>query len=93
MLYNFIIPFNSRSAILRYRDRFWRESTFKGVELIKRTLDEVYGEDQVSLVSAALRWMNHHSYMTDKGKLGITLLLLLQECGSQDYDFIILQMA
>ena len=52
----------------RYRDRFWRESTFKGVELVKRTLDEVYGEDKVSLVSAALRWMNHHSLMKDEGK-------------------------
>ena len=51
-----------------YRDRYWRESTFKGVELIVRTLDEVYGEGKVSLVSATFRWMNHHSKMRDGGQ-------------------------
>ena len=34
---------------------------FRGVELVKRALDECYGVDQVSLVSATFRWINHHS--------------------------------
>ena len=49
---------------VRYRNRFWRESVFRGVELVKRTLDECYGVDKVSLVSAAFRWLNHHSKMS-----------------------------
>ena len=55
------------SLLISYRDRYWRESTFKGVELMMRTLDEVYGEGKVSLVSAVFRWMNHHSKMRDGG--------------------------
>lgn len=51
----------------RYRDRFWRESVFDGVELVRKALDEAYGKDQVSLVSAVFRWMNHHSKMKDNG--------------------------
>ena len=49
--------------LCRYRDRYWRESTFRGVELVRKTLEDVYGADKVSLVSAALRWLNHHSAM------------------------------
>ena len=47
----------------RYRKRFWRETNFKGIELIRKALDEAYGADQVSLVSASFRWLNHHSLM------------------------------
>ena len=47
----------------RYRDRYWRESTFKGVDLVRSALDEAYGAGKVSLVSAAFRWLNHHSQM------------------------------
>lgn len=50
-----------------YRDRFWRESIFDGVELVQRTLEEVYGKGQVSLVQAVFRWMNHHSQMKAPG--------------------------
>ena len=52
----------------RYRNRFWRETVFDGVELVKNTLDEVYGKDKVSLVSSVFRWMNHHSKMEGDGK-------------------------
>ena len=51
------------TMLCRYRDRYWRESTFRGVELVRKTLEDVYGADKVSLVSAALRWLNHHSAM------------------------------
>jgi hypothetical protein len=34
---------------------------------VQRTLDEVYGKGQVSLVQAAFRWMSHHSLMKESG--------------------------
>jgi len=45
------------------RKRYWRESTFKGIDLVRSALDEVYGAGKVSLVSAAFRWLTHHSQM------------------------------
>ena len=48
----------------RYRDRYWRGSVFKGVELVMGALDESYGVGGVSLVSAAYRWLNHHSQLS-----------------------------
>lgn len=50
-------------TLCSYRDRYWRESTFKGMDMVRRALDESYGAGQVSLVSASLRWLNHHSLM------------------------------
>ena len=47
----------------RLRQRYWHESTFKGVEMVHSALDEVYGTGKVSLVSAAFRWLQHHSQM------------------------------
>ena len=41
---------------------------FDGVEMVRKALDEAYGKDKVSLVSAAFRWMNHHSLMKGDGK-------------------------
>ena len=41
---------------------------FDGVELVKKSLDEVYGKDKVSLVNSAFRWINHHSKMEGDGK-------------------------
>eukprot|EP00484_Ammonia_sp_Unknown_P025514 CAMPEP_0197028074 /NCGR_PEP_ID=MMETSP1384-20130603/7864_1 /TAXON_ID=29189 /ORGANISM="Ammonia sp." /LENGTH=329 /DNA_ID=CAMNT_0042457017 /DNA_START=22 /DNA_END=1008 /DNA_ORIENTATION=+ len=43
-----------------YRDRFWQKSKFDGIELIKKTVNEVYG-DKVSMVDVSLRWMMKHS--------------------------------
>ena len=37
----------------RLRQRYWHESTFKGVEMVRSALDEAYGTGKVSLVSAA----------------------------------------
>lgn len=59
--------------VCRYRDRFWRESTFDGLDLVRSTLDEAYGKDKVSLTSATFRWMNHHSKMIENGMLIIEL--------------------
>jgi hypothetical protein len=33
------------------------------MELVRKTLDEVYGAGKVSMVSATFRWLNHHSAM------------------------------
>jgi hypothetical protein len=52
-----------RNKLYRYRDRYWRESAFRGMELVRKTLEEVYGADKVSMVSATFRWLNHHSVM------------------------------
>lgn len=54
---------NSTCFPFRYRERFWRESTFQGIELVRGALDQAYGAGKVSLVSAAFRWLNHHSLM------------------------------
>ena len=51
----------------RYRDRYWRESTFDGLNLVRSALDKDYGKDKVSLLSATMRWMNHHSKMVENG--------------------------
>lgn len=45
-------------------DRFWRTSVFEGLSLVRSALDECYGVEKVNLVSAAFRWLNHHSIMT-----------------------------
>lgn len=51
----------------RYRDRFWRESTFDGIELVQGALEEAYGKGEVNLVQATFRWLNHHSQMKGEG--------------------------
>ena len=47
----------------RYRKRFWRESIFNGVECVKESLTNAYGNDEVSVANAAMRWMVHHSQL------------------------------
>ena len=47
----------------RYRERFWRESIFTGVECIKESLTSAYGNDKVSVANAAMRWLVHHSQL------------------------------
>ena len=48
---------------VRYQNRYWRESVFQGVECVKKALDESYGVGGDSLVSAAFRWLSHHSLL------------------------------
>eukprot|EP00794_Sanderia_malayensis_P014253 gene14253-15740_t len=44
-----------------YRNRFWKQSYFNGIQMIREALTEQYGEGQVTTTEAALRWMVHHS--------------------------------
>ena len=53
-------------TLFRYRDRFWRESVFTGVDGIKESLASVYGSGKVSVANAAMRWMVHHSQLDPK---------------------------
>lgn len=64
------------ATLCSYRDRYWRESTFEGVDVVRRALDKSYGVGQVSLVSASLRWLNHHSLMKPEcgGKVIVSVL-------------------
>ena len=50
----------------RYRDRYWRQSLFTGIEKVKKSLESVYGAGKVSLANAAVRWMVHHSQLDPK---------------------------
>ena len=47
-----------------YQDRFWRKPVFEGVDLIEKALDDAYGVGKVSMVSAALQWLCHHSELS-----------------------------
>ena len=52
-----------KKNVSRYRKRFWRESVFQGMVGVRQALDDVYGVGKVTMVSAAFRWLNHHSFM------------------------------
>jgi aflatoxin B1 aldehyde reductase len=56
-----------------YVDRYWRPSVFDGVQMVQTALEKSYGADQVGLVSAAFRWLNHHSLMAPEH--GDTILI------------------
>ena len=52
----------------RYRDRFWKEQNFHGIELVSKALKDTYGvndngELRVSLIDASLRWLKYHSML------------------------------
>ena len=80
---------NNKLYFYRYRDRYWRESSFRGMELVRKTLEEVYGADQVSLASATFRWLNHHSAMKSKysGKYRWSSSLGLREENCRGYGY------
>jgi aflatoxin B1 aldehyde reductase len=59
--------------VAAYQDRYWRKSIFDGVKLVQAALDEAYGSNKVSLISAAFRWMNYHSAMKKECNDGIIL--------------------
>lgn len=60
--------FFGNSWAAAYRDRYWKESHFQGIDLVLKALETVYGSNKPTLTSAAMRWMYHHSYL--KGDLG-----------------------
>ncbi|EDO41340.1 predicted protein [Nematostella vectensis] len=49
-----------------YFDRFWKKEIFDTLDKVKAKLNELYGEDKVSLTDASLRWMYHHSKLNGK---------------------------
>uniref|UniRef100_A0A673FVI4 Aflatoxin B1 aldehyde reductase member 4-like n=1 Tax=Sinocyclocheilus rhinocerous TaxID=307959 RepID=A0A673FVI4_9TELE len=51
-----------------YRDRYWKESHFQGIDGIQKALEAAYGSEKPTLTSAAIRWMYHHSHL--RGDLG-----------------------
>ncbi|XP_077428571.1 aflatoxin B1 aldehyde reductase member 3 [Vanacampus margaritifer] len=51
-----------------YRDRYWKQSHFQAIEVVQKALEEAYGPTPPTLLSAAMRWMYHHSQL--KGDLG-----------------------
>ncbi|XP_069466494.1 aflatoxin B1 aldehyde reductase member 4-like [Ambystoma mexicanum] len=44
-----------------YRNRYWKEEHFQGIDLVDRALEVAYGAKKPTLTAAALRWMYHHS--------------------------------
>lgn len=62
----------------RFRERYWRESIFEGIELVQKALDSVYGEGQVSLLRATLRWMCHHSKLSPKGSVMVLCFYIFE---------------
>ena len=67
--------------VLRYRDRYWRDSAFRGMELVRETLEEVYGAGKVSMVSATFRWLNHHSAMRPEcnGMIYLVIIIIIEQ--------------
>ncbi|XP_019747958.1 aflatoxin B1 aldehyde reductase member 2-like [Hippocampus comes] len=51
-----------------YRDRYWKQSHFQALEVVQKALEGAYGPTAPPLLSAAMRWMYHHSQL--KGDLG-----------------------
>ena len=48
----------------RYRNRFWKRSLFDGIDLVTTALNNVYGEGNVRVLEASLRWLSHHSKLS-----------------------------
>ena len=53
-------------VLRRYRERYWRESLFTGVQGIKTSLASAYGSGKASVANASVRWMVHHSQLDAK---------------------------
>ncbi|XP_061640008.1 aflatoxin B1 aldehyde reductase member 3 [Phyllopteryx taeniolatus] len=51
-----------------YRDRYWKQSHFQAIEVVQKALEVAYSPTPPTLLSAAMRWMYHHSQL--KGDLG-----------------------
>ncbi|XP_040843931.1 aflatoxin B1 aldehyde reductase member 3-like [Ochotona curzoniae] len=56
-----------------YKDRYWTEEHFQGIDLVQKALQAAYGSNAPSLTSATLRWMYHHSQL--KGTHGDAVIL------------------
>uniref|UniRef100_A0A7S2TPV6 NADP-dependent oxidoreductase domain-containing protein n=1 Tax=Lotharella oceanica TaxID=641309 RepID=A0A7S2TPV6_9EUKA len=68
-----------------YRDRFWNKENFDGIDIVKKALVGAYGgEEKVSMVDAALRWLVHHSKMVTRRFLSHCLFVFLLSRGIQE---------
>ena len=47
----------------RYRARYWRQSVFSGIALIRQAVESTDGPGVSAMIKAAFRWLNHHSGM------------------------------
>ncbi|XP_068598601.1 aflatoxin B1 aldehyde reductase member 4-like [Brachionichthys hirsutus] len=56
-----------------YRDRYWKQSHFQGIDLVLQALEAAYGSQQPTLTSAAMRWVYHHSHL--QGELGDAVII------------------
>lgn len=43
--------------------RYWKKSHFQAIEVVLQALETAYGSEKPSLISAAMRWMYHHSQL------------------------------
>uniref|UniRef100_V9KR16 Aflatoxin B1 aldehyde reductase member 2 n=1 Tax=Callorhinchus milii TaxID=7868 RepID=V9KR16_CALMI len=51
-----------------YRKRYWKEEHFRAIDLVQKAIDAACSPKKLSLTSAALQWMYHHSKL--QGDLG-----------------------
>nr|XP_045006735.1 aflatoxin B1 aldehyde reductase member 2 isoform X2 [Jaculus jaculus] len=56
-----------------YRNRYWKEHHFKAIDLVEKSLKATYGSSALSMTSAALRWMYHHSKLQGTHGDGVIL--------------------
>lgn len=56
-----------------YQSRFWHKSYFEGVALVRKALNEAYGENTIPVAEAALRWLSHHSQLSKAKGDGIII--------------------
>uniref|UniRef100_A0A672P5P1 Aflatoxin B1 aldehyde reductase member 2-like n=1 Tax=Sinocyclocheilus grahami TaxID=75366 RepID=A0A672P5P1_SINGR len=59
-----------------YRDRYWKESHFQGIDGIQKALEAPYGSEKPTLTSAAIRWMYHHSHLRVRAAILVALVII-----------------
>ncbi|KAL4622530.1 aflatoxin B1 aldehyde reductase member 4-like [Arapaima gigas] len=56
-----------------YRDRYWKTSHFKAIDVVQKALEATYGSQKPSMTSAAMRWMYHHSQLQGDRRDGVII--------------------
>ena len=51
-----------------YRQRYWKKSYFDAISIIDKALikEKRENNNDISMVEASMRWMQHHSMLTNK---------------------------
>lgn len=57
------------SRLQSYRDRYWKKSFFKAVDVLKESCKK----EEIPMVEAAIRWLVHHSFLEDNKDDGIII--------------------